>query len=111
MPMSFTLTYADAMNRLAELAQPDRPAYTRLQALTTLVRELSPANPRHDDIVRALKPAPSPDSTFPDAPLTPRQQKDFHLHPVEADLAAPTHAEDAPLADDEGSPEEEDDPW
>ena len=108
--MPFPLTYRDAMHQLAESAQPDRPAHTRLQALTTLIRELSPSNPHHEAVARALKPDPSPDPIFPEAPLTSGQQTDFHLHPVEADLADLTTGEDPP-PDDDDSPEEEDDPW
>ena len=108
--MSFSLSYRDAMRQLAESAQPDRPAHTRLQALTTLIRELSPSNPHHEAVARALKPAPSPDPTFPEAPLSAGQQKDFHLHPVEADLANLTRGEDAP-PDEDNNDEEEDDPW
>ena len=108
--MSFPLTYRDAIHQLAKLAQPERPAYTQLQALTTLVRELSPANPGHEQIARALKPPPSPDPVCPEAPLSPQQQTDFHLHPVAADLAAPAPGQDLP-PDDDDSLEEEDDPW
>ena len=109
--MSSPLTYRDAMHQLAELAQPSQPAHTRLQALTTLVRELSPGNPRHDVVVRALKPDPSPDPTFPEAAFTPEQQKQFHLDPLAADLADPAPTEDGPPPDDDDTPEPEDDPW
>ena len=100
--MSFSLTYRDAMHRLAELSQPGQPASTRAQALSVIIRELSPARPCHQDILRALNP-PSPHPTFPEAPLSAEQQTDFHLHPVPADPELPP--------DDEDEGEEEDDPW
>ena len=108
--MPFTLTYADAMNQLAELAQPGHPASVRQQALTTIVRELSPSRPRHEDILRALRPAPSPDPTFPEAPLSSEQQREFHLQPAAADLSP--HADAETLStDDDDSADEEDDPF
>ena len=105
--MSFPLTYRDAM---AQLAEPGHPPSIRHQALTTIIRELSPANPRHEDVLRALNPAPSPNSTFPEAPLSAEQRAEFHLHPVEPDPTAPASGPDL-LPDDDDSLEEEDDPW
>ena len=104
--MSFPLTYQDAMNRLAKLSEPSQPAYVQLQALTTLVRELSPANARRHDASPTLQPNPNP--ALPELPLTEAQQRDFHLHPLAADLPAT----DAPLTDDDDDgAEEEDDPF
>ena len=99
--MSFPLTYQAAMTKLAELAQPSQPAHVRLQALTTLVRELSPSNPRHQDVTRALEPKPNP--TLPERPLTPGERKELHLHPLADDLPAA----DQPPDDDEDNPEED----
>ena len=96
--------------KIAELAQPSQPAYIRAQALTTIVRELSPRNPRHQDGLRALESQPRPNPTLPELALTPEQQKEFHLHPVAADLAASAHGEELP-PDDDDSAEAEDDPW
>ena len=107
--MSFPLTYRDAMNQLAELAQPGQPVSIQRQALATIARELSPSRPKHRDVLLALNP-PSPDPTFPEAPLTPEQRKALHLHPVEADLATPADAETLPT-DDGDSTDEEDDPF
>ena len=106
--MSFSLTYRAAMTQLSQLAQPPQPAYVRVQVLTTLVRELSPGNPRHQAVARALAPNRNP--RLPELPLTSAQRKQFHLHPLAADLAAPALTEDAPPPDDD-DPEQEDDPW
>ena len=108
--MTFTLTYADAMNQLAELAEPGQPASIRRQALTTIIRELSPANPKHQDVLRALKPPPSPNPAIPEAQPSAEQRKEFHLHPVEADLAATADPETLPT-DDDANADEEDDPF
>lgn len=99
--MSFPLTYQAAMTRLAELAEPSQPAYVQLQALTTLVRELSPANARRHDASPTLQLNPNP--SLPELTLTDAQQRDFHLHPAVADLA--------PESDDDDCAEEEDDPF
>ena len=111
--MSFSLTYRAAMTQLAQLAQPPQPAYVRVQVLTTLVSELSPGNPRHQEVARALAPNPNP--RLPELPLTSAQRKQFHLHPLAADLAAPALTEAAPTEDapppDDDDPEQEDDPW
>ena len=106
--MSFSLTYRAAMTQLAQLAQPPQPAYVHVQVLTTLVSELSPGNPRHQEVARALAPNPTP--RLPELSLTSAQRKQFHLHPLAADLAAPALTEDAPPPDDD-DPEQEDDPW
>ena len=108
--MSFPLTYRDAMHRLAELTEPGHPASVRHQALTVIVRELSPSNPHHDLVLRALEPTPRPKPIFPEAPPSPGQQTEFHLHPVPADLADPACPGEPP-PNDEDNPEEEDDPW
>ena len=107
--MSFPLTYRDAMTRLARLTEPGNPPAIQHQALTVIIRELSPDHPRHEDILRALKPDPSPNPTFPEAQLSSQQQKAFHLHPVEPDPDLPADPETLPTDDD--SLEEEDDPW
>lgn len=106
--MAFPLTYRDAMQQLAELAHPSQPAYIRSQALTVIVRELSPNNPRHRNVLRALEPPPRP--SLPQAALSPSEQTEFHLHPVPPDLADFTQNADLP-PDDDDSAEEEDDPW
>lgn len=104
--MSFPLTYQAAMTSLPELAEPPQPAYVRVQALTILVRELSPANARRHDASPTLQPNPNP--SLPELPLTEAQQRDFHLHPLTADLPAT----DAPLTDDDDDcAEEDDDPF
>ena len=99
---TFPLTYRDAMTRLTQLTEPGQPPSIRQQALTVIIRELSPARACHQDVLRALNP-PSPHPTFPEAPLSAEQRTEFHLHPVPADP-------DLTL-DDEDETEEEDDPW
>ena len=107
--MSFPLTYRDAMTRLARLTEPGNPPSIQHQALTVIIRELSPDHPRHQDVLRALNP-PSPNPTFPEARLSSEQQTEFHLHPVEADPALPADPETYPT-DDDANPDEEDDPF
>ena len=98
------------MNRLAELAESGHPPSIRHQALTVIIRELSPANPRHEDVLRALNPDPSPNPTFPELQPSAEQQKEFHLHPVESDPDLPADPETLPAEDDD-SADEEDDPF
>ena len=107
--MSFPLTYRDAMTRLARLTEPGNPPSIQHQALTVIIRELSPAHPRHQDVLRALGPDPSPNPTVPEAPLSAEQRKTFHLHPVEPDPARSADPETHPT-DDDANPDEEDDP-
>ena len=100
--MSFPLTYRDAMTRLTQLTEPGNPPSIQHKALTVIIRELSPARPGHQDVLRALNP-PSPHPACPEAPLSAEQQTEFHLHPVPADPGLPPDGED--------ETEEEDDPW
>ena len=60
--MSFPLNYNQAMNQLASLAEPSNPSYVRVQALKTIVRELSPSNPsqRANHLALELEPHPEP---------------------------------------------------
>ncbi len=108
--MPFDYTYQSSMTGVGQIARSDEAGHVRIKALAILVRELSPANPKHLEISRALGPQPSPNPTFPERPLTPSERKEFHLHPIPADLAAPAPA-DATPADDEENTEEEDDPF
>ena len=45
--------YREAMGRLSSLAE-ESPAYVQVKALVTIVRETSPNNPRHADVMREL---------------------------------------------------------
>lgn len=47
------MSYREAMCDLSELAK-EGPAYVRVQALVTIVRETSPNNARHGDVMREL---------------------------------------------------------
>ena len=60
--MSFPTNYQRAMTELASLAEPDKPAYVRVKALTKLVHELSPGNPNQRAIHLALGLEPHPDT-------------------------------------------------
>ena len=47
------MSYREAMCDLSDLAK-DGPAYVRVKALVTIVRETSPNNARHGDVMREL---------------------------------------------------------
>ena len=70
--MSFPLTYRDAMTRLAQLTEPGNPPAIQHQALTVIIRELSPDHPRHQDVLRALAPDPQPQPHLPRSALERR---------------------------------------
>ena len=107
--MSSPLPYRDAITGLRELGRSHHPAHVRITALLALVREVSPSNPHHEAIERALKPPPSPNSTYPEQPPTRAERKRFHLNPL--GLVDPlAHIYDPPPIDDEELEEEEDDP-
>ena len=61
--MPIALTYRAAMQRLAELAGPEHPAHVQVKAVSTIASELSPNNPRHDEVMRALDPDHAADAT------------------------------------------------
>ena len=114
--MSFPLTYRSAMNNIAQLANNnDQPGYVRVQALKTIIRELSPSNPgqRQNHQALGLEPHPEAQPSLPEAPLNAEQQKEFHLSPVIAEVNAMMRQlnEQAGIAaGDEDSTEEEDEP-
>ena len=54
--MPIALTYRAAMQRLAELAGPEHPAHVQVKAVSKIASELSPNNPRHAEVMRALDP-------------------------------------------------------
>ena len=106
--MSSPLTYRDAIAGLRELGRSHHPAHVRITALLALVREVSPSNPHHEAIERALKPEVSPNPTYPEKPPTRAERKRFHLNPL--GLVDPlAHIYDPPPEEEE-DPEEEDDP-
>ena len=47
------MSYREAMCDLSDIAK-DAPAYVRVKALVTIVRETSPNNARHADVMREL---------------------------------------------------------
>ena len=47
------MSYREAMSDLSDLAR-EGPAYVRVKALVTIVRETSPNNARHGDVMREL---------------------------------------------------------
>lgn len=47
------MSYREAMCDLSDIAK-DGPAYVRVKALVTIVRETSPNNARHGDVMREL---------------------------------------------------------
>lgn len=60
--MPIDISFRAAVQRLAELAGPENPAYIAVQAACRLVDILSPLNPNHALIMRELN-APNDDET------------------------------------------------
>ncbi|MXV80599.1 MAG: hypothetical protein F4X58_08310 [Chloroflexi bacterium] len=56
--MPIKTTFKAAVQRLAELAGTGEPGYVSVRAAGQLANILSPANPRHADITRALSDDP-----------------------------------------------------
>lgn len=52
--MPVNTTFKAAIQRLAELAAHDQPGYVSVRAASQLANILSPANPKHGDILHAL---------------------------------------------------------
>lgn len=52
--MPINTTFKAAIQRLAELAGHDQPGYVSVRAASQLANILSPANPKHGDILHAL---------------------------------------------------------
>ena len=46
------------MHQLARIADSEEPAYVRVQALKSIVREVSPNNPNHKEVMRQLNGEP-----------------------------------------------------
>ncbi len=63
----FPYSYRDVMTEVAQIANSNEHAYTRVNALNTLLRELSPANPKSREIRHVL--GLEPPTKFPEAPL------------------------------------------
>ena len=99
--MRIPLTYQAAMTRLAELSGPEYPPHVQVKAVAKIAAELSPNNPRHSDVVRALyteRIALRPGSNL--SLLEPGQ------HPYAALLTADLDVED----DEEAAGPDDDDP-
>ena len=92
--------YRSVIDRLARLAGPDRPSYIRLRAACALATELSPANPRRDQIQELLHAAD------PFA-VARHKLRDLYDH---ADPQALVSSTDAPMPQEEQPAEEDDDP-
>ena len=103
------LDYRVAMHQLAEIADSQEPAYVRVQALKTIVRETSPNNPNHREVMRQLNgDPPRPVATTVNGYISPEVQKAC----VDAMLSSCSQpAEQAEQAEtEEASREEEDEP-
>ena len=98
--MRIPLTYQAAMTRLAELSGPEYPPHVQVEAVAKISAELSPNNPRHSDVVRALYTEESP-YDLAQAPLLEPGQ-----HPYAALLTADLDLED----DEEAAGPDDDDP-
>ncbi len=117
--MPFTHTYQSSMTGVGQLAHSDEAGHVRIKALALLIRELSPSNAKTREIHHALDLEPHPEPAtkpranhsprLPEAPLTPEQKKELHLHP-HAIAVALMRGEDVPLPDDDDSLEEEEEP-
>ncbi len=115
--MSFDYTYQSSMTGVGQIAHSDEAGHVRIKALALLIRELSPSNSKTREIHHALdiephpEPAPRPNYSprLSEAPLTPEQKKELHLHP-HAIAVALMRGEDVPLPDDDDSLEEEEEP-
>lgn len=97
--MPINTTFKAAIQRLAELAGHDQPGYVSVRAAGQLANLLSPANPRHGDIMHNLNGDPSAPLSTPAsrAPEPPAE------NPC-ADYRAP---DDHPSGDDEVTEDDE----
>ena len=103
------LDYRVAMHHVAQIADSREPAYVRIQALKTIIREVSPNNPNHKEVMRQLNgEPPKPVATFVNGYVSRETQEAC----LEAMLGRkPKPAAEADLDESEdGSGEEEDDP-
>ena len=98
--MRIPLTYQAAMQRLADLSGPDYPPHVQFKAVAKIATELSPNNPRHAEVMRALHTDDSPYEFAPPTLLEPGE------HPYAALLSDGQDAED----DENESEESDDDP-
>ena len=94
--MPIQLTYQVAMTQLAELAGPENPPHVQMQAVSKIAAELSPNNPRHADVMRALNPD-QPATVAPAVTLVPPGE-----HPYAALLNDPDLVED-----EDGDPDDD----
>ena len=112
--MSYNLNYRKAMNHLAHLAESnDQPGYVRVQALKTIVRELSPSNPGQRQNHQALDLEPHPEPQLPEASRNGEPQQESQLSPGYARAAEVMRQlnEQAGIATaDDDNTEEEDEP-
>ena len=76
--MPIAPTFKAAIIRLTELAGPEQPGYVSVRAASQLANLLSPANPKHGDILYELNGDPSAPILHPRIP-SPRSA---HREPV-----------------------------
>ena len=96
-PPPVTFTADSVTHRLRHIVAHEPAEYVRRSARAMLNRILGPG--------WRLRPTPRP----VDARLSPEQRKQFHLHPVPAQLLLADPA--AVLVQDPESPEDDDDYW
>ena len=87
------------IDRLARLAGPENPSYIAVRAACALVKELSPANPRRDQIQQMLRTAD---------PFAFARHKLRDLYDDDPQVRVSSH--DAPLPQEEAPADEDDDP-
>ncbi len=88
------------IDRLARLAGPENPSYIAVRAVCALVRELSPANPRRDQIQQMLR-------TADPFAFASHKLRDLYDR-ADSQSFVPSH--DAPIPQEEEPAEEDDDP-
>ncbi|MYF21874.1 MAG: hypothetical protein F4209_03860 [Chloroflexi bacterium] len=105
--MPTAIYYRSVLNRLTHLAGAPNPPHVQVVAAGILATELSPANPRRDEVQRLLREADPYD-------LAAHKLRDLHDHadpaeaviedpPVPAPAPGPASQEDA-LEDEDADP-------
>ncbi|MYD54387.1 MAG: hypothetical protein F4W96_08805 [Chloroflexi bacterium] len=98
--MPIETTFKAAVQRLAELAGTGEPGYVSVRAAGQLADILSPANPRHADITRALsddQPAPVVVNEEPSA----SQEHPYDCYVKDAEESEEDEESEGPGPDDE----------
>ena len=71
--MPIRTTFKAAMQVLAEMAGPENPPHVRVKAASNMASQLSPLNPRHADVNRALNDVPAAPIPLPEASTGPEE--------------------------------------